>query len=112
LARPSLTGLPDLPDLPNLACLTRPGLARPGLGLGVAWPGSARLGLVRLGSEAVKVEVPVRLVGFEIPNEFVVGYGLAWPKPGFGLGARLDLAWPGLTRLGPAWLGVAWLGSA
>jgi hypoxanthine phosphoribosyltransferase len=26
--------------------------------------------------EAVKVNVPVRYVGFDIPNEFVVGYGL------------------------------------
>jgi hypoxanthine phosphoribosyltransferase len=26
--------------------------------------------------DAAKVEVPVWLVGFDIPNEFVVGYGL------------------------------------
>jgi hypoxanthine phosphoribosyltransferase len=26
--------------------------------------------------EAVKVPVPVKYVGFDIPNEFVVGYGL------------------------------------
>ena len=26
--------------------------------------------------DAIKVEVPVRYVGFDIPNEFVVGYGL------------------------------------
>ena len=26
--------------------------------------------------DAVRVEVPVRYVGFDIPNEFVVGYGL------------------------------------
>lgn len=28
--------------------------------------------------EAAKVEVDVRWVGFEIPNEFVVGFGLDW----------------------------------
>ncbi|MGQ0837169.1 hypoxanthine phosphoribosyltransferase [Actinokineospora sp.] len=26
--------------------------------------------------DAIKVEVPVRYIGFDIPNEFVVGYGL------------------------------------
>jgi hypoxanthine phosphoribosyltransferase len=26
--------------------------------------------------DAIKVQVPVRYVGFDIPNEFVVGYGL------------------------------------
>jgi hypoxanthine phosphoribosyltransferase len=26
--------------------------------------------------DAVKVQVPVRYVGFDIPSEFVVGYGL------------------------------------
>jgi hypoxanthine phosphoribosyltransferase len=30
--------------------------------------------------DAVKVEVPVRYVGFEIPNEFVVGYGLDYAE--------------------------------
>jgi hypoxanthine phosphoribosyltransferase len=26
--------------------------------------------------DAIKVQIPVRYVGFDIPNEFVVGYGL------------------------------------
>ena len=30
--------------------------------------------------DAVKVEVPVRYVGFDIPNDFVVGYGLDHPE--------------------------------
>ncbi|WP_019812499.1 hypoxanthine phosphoribosyltransferase [Saccharomonospora saliphila] len=30
--------------------------------------------------EAVQVEVPVRYVGFDIPNEFVVGYGLDYAE--------------------------------
>jgi hypoxanthine phosphoribosyltransferase len=30
--------------------------------------------------EAVKINVPVKYVGFEIPNEFVVGYGLDYAE--------------------------------
>jgi hypoxanthine phosphoribosyltransferase len=30
--------------------------------------------------EAVKVDVPVRYIGFDIPNEFVVGYGLDYAE--------------------------------
>jgi hypoxanthine phosphoribosyltransferase len=30
--------------------------------------------------EAVKVDVPVAYVGFDIPNEFVVGYGLDYAE--------------------------------
>ncbi len=30
--------------------------------------------------EAAKVEVHVRYVGFDIPNEFVVGYGLDYAE--------------------------------
>ncbi|WP_156755069.1 hypoxanthine phosphoribosyltransferase [Actinokineospora pegani] len=30
--------------------------------------------------DAIKVEVPVKYVGFEIPNEFVVGYGLDYAE--------------------------------
>jgi hypoxanthine phosphoribosyltransferase len=35
--------------------------------------------------EAVKVDVPVKYVGFEIPNEFVVGYGLDYAERYRGL---------------------------
>ena len=30
--------------------------------------------------DAMKVNVPVRYVGFDIPNEFVVGYGLDYAE--------------------------------
>jgi hypoxanthine phosphoribosyltransferase len=30
--------------------------------------------------EAIKVDVPVKYVGFDIPNEFVVGYGLDYAE--------------------------------
>ena len=32
------------------------------------------------GLEAVKVEVPVKYIGFDIPNEFVIGYGLDYAE--------------------------------
>jgi hypoxanthine phosphoribosyltransferase len=35
--------------------------------------------------DAVRVDVPVRYVGFEIPNEFVVGYGLDYAQRYRGL---------------------------
>jgi hypoxanthine phosphoribosyltransferase len=44
--------------------------------------------------EARIVEVPVRYVGFEIPNEFVIGYGLDYDERYRSLPyvARLELA--------------------
>jgi hypoxanthine phosphoribosyltransferase len=30
--------------------------------------------------DAIKVSVPVKYVGFDIPNEFVVGYGLDYAE--------------------------------
>jgi hypoxanthine phosphoribosyltransferase len=30
--------------------------------------------------DAIKVDVPVKYVGFDIPNEFVVGYGLDYAE--------------------------------
>ena len=44
--------------------------------------------------DAVKVDVPVRYVGFDIPNEFVVGYGLDYAE------RYRDL--PFIGTLGPA----------
>ena len=39
-------------------------------------PASLRVCSLLRKPEAVKVDVPVEYVGFDIPNEFVVGYGL------------------------------------
>jgi hypoxanthine phosphoribosyltransferase len=38
--------------------------------------GSVEIAALLRKPDAAKVEVPVRYVGFDIPNEFVVGYGL------------------------------------
>jgi hypoxanthine phosphoribosyltransferase len=44
--------------------------------LGSRHPASIEVAALLRKPEAAKVEVPVRYVGFDIPNEFVVGYGL------------------------------------
>ena len=49
--------------------------------------------------EAVKVDVDVKYVGFDIPNEFVVGYGLDYAE------RYRDL--PYIGRLKPAVYGAA-----
>ena len=44
--------------------------------LGGRSPASLEVCALLRKPDAIKVEVPVRYVGFDIPNEFVVGYGL------------------------------------
>jgi len=44
--------------------------------LGSRRPASLEVCTLLRKPDAVKVDVPVRYVGFDIPNEFVVGYGL------------------------------------
>ena len=44
--------------------------------LGSRGPASLEVCTLLRKPDAVKVDVPVRYVGFDIPNEFVVGYGL------------------------------------
>ena len=44
--------------------------------LGSRGPASVEIATLLRKPEAVKVEVDVRYVGFDIPTEFVVGYGL------------------------------------
>ena len=44
--------------------------------LGGRQPASLEVCTLLRKPDAVKVEVPVKYVGFDIPNEFVVGYGL------------------------------------
>jgi len=43
-------------------------------------PASLRVCALLRKIDAVKVDVPVEYVGFEIPNEFVVGYGLDYAE--------------------------------
>jgi hypoxanthine phosphoribosyltransferase len=48
--------------------------------LGSRGPASVEVCTLLLKPDATKVEVPLRYVGFEIPNEFVVGYGLDYAQ--------------------------------
>ncbi len=43
-------------------------------------PASVEIATMLRKPEAAKVEVDVRYVGFDIPNEFVVGYGLDYAE--------------------------------
>ena len=43
-------------------------------------PASVEVVALMRKPEAAKIEVPVRYVGFDIPNEFVVGYGLDYAE--------------------------------
>ncbi|HEV7869948.1 MAG: hpt [Modestobacter sp.] len=48
--------------------------------LGGRRPASLEVCALLRKPDAIKVEVPVRYVGFDIPNEFVVGYGLDYAE--------------------------------
>jgi hypoxanthine phosphoribosyltransferase len=48
--------------------------------LGGRQPASLEVCTLLRKPDAVKVDVPVRYVGFDIPNEFVVGYGLDYAE--------------------------------
>jgi hypoxanthine phosphoribosyltransferase len=48
--------------------------------LGSRGPASVEVCTLLRKPDATKVEVPLRYVGFEIPNEFVVGYGLDYAQ--------------------------------
>ena len=43
-------------------------------------PASVEICTLLRKPDAVKVDIPVRYVGFDIPNEFVVGYGLDYAE--------------------------------
>ena len=47
---------------------------------GVARPASVEICTLLRKPEAAKVEIDVKWVGFDIPNEFVVGYGLDYAE--------------------------------
>jgi hypoxanthine phosphoribosyltransferase len=55
-------------------------------------PASVEVCALMRKPEAIQVEVPVRYVGFDIPNQFVVGYGLDYAE------RYRDLPFVGLLR--------------
>ena len=62
--------------------------------------------------DAIKVDVPVKYVGFDIPNEFVVGYGLDYAEryremPYIGVLAPVGLL-PRLIRPGASTRSDRW----
>ena len=68
--------------------------------LGARSPASLEVCALLTKPERREVEVPVRYVGFEIPNRFVVGYGLDFAEryrnlPYIGV-LHPDLVWNGL----------------
>ena len=48
--------------------------------LGARRPASLEVCALLRKPDAVKVEVPVKYIGFDIPNEFVIGYGLDYAE--------------------------------
>ncbi len=48
--------------------------------LGSRGPASVEVCALLRKPDAVKVEVPVKYIGFDIPNEFVIGYGLDYAE--------------------------------
>ena len=76
-------GPPDPRDRSTPAqCRARPGLTLSWLlkNLGGRQPASLEVCTLLRKPDAVKVEVPVTYVGFDIPNEFVIGYGLDYAE--------------------------------
>ena len=60
--------------------------------LGGRAPASLEVCALLRKPDAIKVEVPVKYIGFDIPNEFVVGYGLDYAE------RYRDLPFVGLLR--------------
>ena len=53
---------------------------RPTLSTAARHPASIEVVTLLRKPDAVKVHVPVKYVGFDIPNDFVVGYGLDYAE--------------------------------